>query len=713
MYIKNVKIKNFRCFDDISLEFKQGFNLVKGINGKGKTTMLEALAIGLNSFPECINKESFSMSISDDDIREQYNSYRKGPYSCNRFYPVEIDVEAVFGDGIIAKHKKMSNAGEKIYCACRSISRKWLAIAKDQGIEIWHTEDYSKKHTVFSMDLTTAMTFTPDEKTLIACFDDSTLRTIDVPTGMYTSNRIEMNGGKIESIYVCPDNETCYVFARSLYVKCFNLRSRTEIASIFQYHAYSFTAFNRYVYVGTEDGMIEAYEANDKEFRLIKKVMAHESPVLSLAISQDGKRLYSCSTDSTIKTWDTETGVLIDKYKVPNDVVRTLDLSSNDKYLVVGTENHKILIWDLETGKLCKTLYGAKWRIVFATMIQESKVIGFGMRDAITVWNLDENSVHFQKYLPGVNASQECQIDFDPSIIRDQYHHDYEILPVLCFQGAGRVWTSHEADLKLLTKKYTREDGYRNALDAVPDVQALLGWCIMMEMTAFQRNNEIIVYEAVKGAVEKFMGLMDHGNQYAISINRNTYTLMYTEGDTTMPIHKLSIGYQSLIWMVFDIAYRMALLNPRLENMITETPGIVLIDEIDIHLHPKWQWKVIDALRKTFPNVQFIATTHAPILFAASKDIWLIDIDQEKPTYAYSTYGLDINNSVDLYQGKYSVPEEVGDMVQRFYEAMDQSDYPLAKSILNDLEKMFTIETPLLVKLNTMYHFEVDYDEDE
>lgn len=84
MYIKNVKIKNFRCFDDISLEFKQRFNLLKGINGKGKTTMLEALAIGLNSFPECINKESFSMSISDDDIREQYNSYRKGSYSCNR-----------------------------------------------------------------------------------------------------------------------------------------------------------------------------------------------------------------------------------------------------------------------------------------------------------------------------------------------------------------------------------------------------------------------------------------------------------------------------------------------------------------------------------------------------------------------------------------------------------------------------------------------------
>ena len=70
--------------------------------------------------------------------------------------------------------------------------------------------------------------------------------------------------------------------------------------------------------------------------------------------------------------------------------------------------------------------------------------------------------------------------------------------------------------------------------------------------------------------------------------------------------------------MVFDIAYRMAVLNPDLlENVVEMTPGIVLIDEIDLHLHPRWQWKIIDALKNTFPRVQFIVTTHSPVIIAA------------------------------------------------------------------------------------------------
>ena len=102
---------------------------------------------------------------------------------------------------------------------------------------------------------------------------------------------------------------------------------------------------------------------------------------------------------------------------------------------------------------------------------------------------------------------------------------------------------------------------------------------------------------------------------------------MYKTEDLVLPVSDLSSGYQSLIWMVFDIAYRMAILNPNKRSEVCATKGIVLIDEIDMHLHPKWQWNIIDSLRKTFPNVQFIATTHSPILFASAKDVWIIDIE--------------------------------------------------------------------------------------
>ena len=68
----------------------------------------------------------------------------------------------------------------------------------------------------------------------------------------------------------------------------------------------------------------------------------------------------------------------------------------------------------------------------------------------------------------------------------------------------------------------------------------------------------------------------------------------------------------------------MALLNPDLKSHIADVPGIIMVDELDMHLHPKWQWNVIQALRNTFPNVQFIAATHSPIIISSCKDETLI-----------------------------------------------------------------------------------------
>lgn len=92
--------------------------------------------------------------------------------------------------------------------------------------------------------------------------------------------------------------------------------------------------------------------------------------------------------------------------------------------------------------------------------------------------------------------------------------------------------------------------------------------------------------------------------------------------------------------MIADITYRMAVLNPNLRDKTSETPGIVLIDEIDMHLHPKRQWNIIGALRQTFPNVQFIASTHSPILIASCKKGQLIRMEKDEVTYDTSCYGI-------------------------------------------------------------------------
>lgn len=83
-----------------------------------------------------------------------------------------------------------------------------------------------------------------------------------------------------------------------------------------------------------------------------------------------------------------------------------------------------------------------------------------------------------------------------------------------------------------------------------------------------------------------------------------------------------------MISLVADIFFRMAKLNPLLkQTLLLETPGVVLIDELDLHLHPKWQRQVVGDLKKIFPKVQFVATTHSPFIIQSLDEGELMTLD--------------------------------------------------------------------------------------
>ena len=97
------------------------------------------------------------------------------------------------------------------------------------------------------------------------------------------------------------------------------------------------------------------------------------------------------------------------------------------------------------------------------------------------------------------------------------------------------------------------------------------------------------------------------------------------------PFFLLSDGQRSMAATAADIAMRCAQLNPHLNGQaLTETPGVVLIDEIDLHLHPRWQRRVVEDLCRTFPRVQFIATTHSPFIIQSIHRNAVIDLDREE-----------------------------------------------------------------------------------
>ncbi|OAI16038.1 hypothetical protein A1507_12535 [Methylomonas koyamae] len=153
-------------------------------------------------------------------------------------------------------------------------------------------------------------------------------------------------------------------------------------------------------------------------------------------------------------------------------------------------------------------------------------------------------------------------------------------------------------------------------------------------MAALQKQERRHVLEAVRDAI---VGMIPGAKLAWWDVDWDEI-LIETEiqGKTqTIPFHLLSDGYRNMIGMVADIAYRMATLNPQLEaDVIKQTEGIVLIDEIDLHLHPKWQREVVGRLLNTFPKVQFVASSHSPFIIQSlygREDCLLWDLEKACP----------------------------------------------------------------------------------
>lgn len=267
-----------------------------------------------------------------------------------------------------------------------------------------------------------------------------------------------------------------------------------------------------------------------------------------------------------------------------------------------------------------------------------------------------------------------------------------QTLPLLCFQSEARVWQTKRSDFgtELKKKLNDRRCGYIGCLDYSLDIKGIKEWCLKMELTAFQRNEKIAEYEAFKSIVATVMQkLSELPEKPSVSYSQQIGDLVYHEHGITMPISYMSAGYQSLLWMTMNLAYRMALLNPDAGEDMALIPGVVLIDELDMHLHPKWQWNVIKALEETFPNIQFIVATHSPIIISSCRNENLILIrENQEIKYLPNAYGYSVEEVLELRQESTAKPKEVEEFREQFERAVNQEEYELAKNIVNLMEKM-------------------------
>ena len=158
-----------------------------------------------------------------------------------------------------------------------------------------------------------------------------------------------------------------------------------------------------------------------------------------------------------------------------------------------------------------------------------------------------------------------------------------------------------------------------------------------------------------------------------------------------------------IILIVADIARRLCMLDPKSETY-NQGPGIVLIDEIELHLHPKWQRAVLPALHKTFPNVQFIVTTHSPQVLSEVKDDEIIILrDWQAYSSSVPTYGRDSNAILEQVMGVDERPEDIKKLFDEYFELIASDNLDEASKKRQNLEnKLGRKDDPLFTRADSI-----------
>ena len=271
------------------------------------------------------------------------------------------------------------------------------------------------------------------------------------------------------------------------------------------------------------------------------------------------------------------------------------------------------------------------------------------------------------------------------------------ILPVIAYYGTGRLWMQKkDRNLKKIQESFSRLKGYVDCIESASNEKMMLKWFEKMTYLELQEGKRIPELSVVKNALSQSYMAIDEtiktaefnfkvrSGELEVAIRRENGIV------ENLPLRILSDGIKSTLSMIADIAYRMAILNPQLlDDILEETSGVVLIDEIDMHLHPSWQKKIISVLKKIFPKVQFVFTTYSPSVLSnvSNKNVLILDNFEIYPL-ENMTYGKDIEAILHEVMRVQVRPKEVIDKLKLFNDLLDENNLLEAKKILKELEEI-------------------------
>ena len=294
------------------------------------------------------------------------------------------------------------------------------------------------------------------------------------------------------------------------------------------------------------------------------------------------------------------------------------------------------------------------------------------------------------------------------------------ILPLISYYGTGRLYAQkkEKKNIKSLTE-FKRQVGYVDCMAAESNEKLMLNWFQIQTLKSLQEQQRTGIVEKplllknVESAICKCFERISGSKNADIVFDLDTHRLVLNFESVDGSLQKfamdeMSDGYKNTLSMIGDIAYRMAVLNPMLgDKVLEETPGVVVIDEIDLHLHPQWQQTIISDLNTIFPKIQFIVSSHAPAVInsVAKEQIRILD---NGGIYmpAAQTYGRDANSILREVMKVSERPTDIKQRMNLFYSYMDENNYKEADKVLTEIEAIVGATDPDIAAARTSLDLE-------
>ncbi len=288
----------------------------------------------------------------------------------------------------------------------------------------------------------------------------------------------------------------------------------------------------------------------------------------------------------------------------------------------------------------------------------------------------------------------------------------FKQLPIIAYFSTQRLFTDRRESDK---NPIGRFGGYYNALNATNTRKHIQKWFKDAEYEQYQKRQTDGTFtnfglegirELILKSFEEDWTRIYYYEPESNKLSDSGLYIVHKDG-RTISERLLSDGYRNFLWLLIEIAWRCYTLNPFLgKDAFAETKGIVIIDEVDLHLHPKWQQRIVPILAEAFPNIQFVITTHSPIVLSSVKGN-VLRLEGDKVYVQENLYGLKPSQVLEGFmQIQERLPQFLDD-IQHYFTLINQEKGKSSEALAlrKKLEEDISQNDPMFTEADALINF--------